>query len=143
MFNMRACYRSSVAEVSHRSHLIITFQMYPIAWYDYELVQYQKDRSETELEKTFQERKEYLAQQESIEFTPNKAKTKEPEPEWAQQVRTKKGEGYYNKLHDLENEQVVKESRLRESTHQYAIPGEKVVNTSMAKGMAQMYETNV
>lgn len=40
----------------------------------------------------------------------------------------------------LEEEQVLKESRLRESSHQFAIPGEKVVSHSVAKGMAQQYE---
>lgn len=40
----------------------------------------------------------------------------------------------------LEDEQVVKETRLRESSHQFAIPGEKVIHKSLAKGMAQSYE---
>lgn len=96
------------------------------------------------MEKSFQERKEYLAQQDAIEFSPiNKQKTKDPEPEWQKQVKNKKGDGYYNKLQELENEQVVKESRLRETSHQFAVPGQKVVNTSMAKGMAQKYEDNM
>lgn len=68
---------------------------------------------------------------------------KEPETEWQQSVKKKKGEEYYNKLQELENEQVVKESRMRESSHQYAIPGDKVVNSSVAKGMAQLYEDNL
>lgn len=114
------------------------------AWYDADLVQYQRERNETELEKTFQERKDYLAQQDAIEFVPlNKQKTKEAEPEWLKQVKTKKNDDYYGKLQELENEQVVKECRLREANHQYAIPGEKVINSTMAKGMAQMYEENM
>jgi hypothetical protein len=40
----------------------------------------------------------------------------------------------------LEDEQVVKETRLREASHQFAIPGEKVIHKSLAKGMAQSYE---
>lgn len=120
------------------SHILYT------AWYDADLVQYQRERNETELEKTFQERKDYLAQQDAIEFVPlNKQKTKEAEPEWLKQVKTKKNDDYYGKLQELENEQVVKECRLREANHQYAIPGEKVINSTMAKGMAQMYEENM
>lgn len=71
----------------------------------------------------------------------NKPKVfKEADTEWQQAVKSKKGEDYYNKLQELENEQVVKESRLREASHQFAIPGEKIVHSSMAKGMAQKYE---
>lgn len=68
---------------------------------------------------------------------------KEPETEWQQSVKKKKREEYYNKLQELENEQVIKESRHRESTHQYAIPGEKVVSSSVAKGMAQKYQSSL
>lgn len=68
---------------------------------------------------------------------------REPDTEWQQTVKKKKSEEYYNKLQELENEQVVKESRLRESTHQYAIPGEKVTSSSVARSMAQRYEDNL
>lgn len=65
---------------------------------------------------------------------------KEPETEWQKSVKNKKSEDYYTKLQELENEQVVKESRLRESTqHQFAIPGQNVVQSSVTKGMAQKY----
>ena len=107
-------------------------------------MQYQRERNETELEKTFQERKDYLAQQEAIDFAAlNKPKAKEEAPEWLKQVKNKKNDEYYGKLQSLENEQVVKECRLREANHQYAIPGEKIVNNTMAKGMAQKYEQNM
>lgn len=43
----------------------------------------------------------------------------------------------------LEEEQVLKEARLRESSHQFAIPGDKVVANSMAKGMAQKYQESL
>lgn len=65
------------------------------------------------------------------------------ETEWQQFVKKKKGEDYYSKLQELENEQVTKEVKLRESSHQFAIPGEKIVNSSMAKGMAQKYQENL
>lgn len=114
------------------------------AWYDADLAQYQRERNETELQKTFQERKEYLAQQDAVEFAPiNKPKTKDADPEWLQAVKTKKSDEYYGKLQNLENEQVVKECRLREANHQYAIPGEKIVNSTMTKGMASKYEQNM
>lgn len=124
--------------------LSILYYVLQTAWYDADLVQYQRERNETELEKTFHERKDYLAQQDAIEFAPlNKPKAKEAVPEWLKQVKNKKNDDYYGKLQNLENEQVVKECRLREANHQYAIPGEKIVNTSMAKGMAQKYQENM
>lgn len=43
----------------------------------------------------------------------------------------------------LEEDQVLKEQRLREQSHQYAVPGEKIVSNSMAKGMAQKYQENL
>lgn len=111
------------------------------AWYD-ETTQYQ--RSDTELEKTFEER-QTLQRKGVIDHRPElKPKViKEPDTEWQQTVKKKKGEEYYNKLQELENEQVTKENRFRESSHQYAIPGEAITNTSVAKGMAQLYEDNL
>lgn len=46
-------------------------------------------------------------------------------------------------LVQLEDSQVTKETKLRESSHQFAIPGEKIVKSSLAKGMAQSYETKL
>lgn len=43
----------------------------------------------------------------------------------------------------LEDSQVSKEIKFRESSHQFAIPGEKIVKSSMTKGMAQSYETKL
>jgi hypothetical protein len=43
----------------------------------------------------------------------------------------------------LEDSQVTKEVKMRESSHQFAIPGEKIVKSSLAKGMAQSYETKL
>lgn len=96
------------------------------------------------MEKTFEER-QTLQRTGTIDHRPElKPKhIKEPETEWQQTVKKKKNEEYYNKLQELEHDQVVKETRLRESTHQYAIPGEKVVNASVAKGMAQRYEDSL
>lgn len=68
---------------------------------------------------------------------------KEPETEWQKSIKTKKNEDYYTKLMSLEEEQILKESRLRESSHQFAIPGDKLVNNSIAKGMAQKYQENL
>lgn len=120
---------------------ILIFIYYYAAWYD-ETTQFQ--RTETELEKTFEER-QTLQRQGVIDHRPElKPKViREPETEWQQTVKKKKSEEYYNKLQELENEQVIKESRLRESTHQYAIPGDKITSTSVAKGMAQRYEDNL
>lgn len=68
---------------------------------------------------------------------------KEPETEWQKSVKSKKNEDYYNKLMSLEEEQMLKETRLREASHQFAIPGDKVVENSLAKGMAQKYEESL
>lgn len=64
-------------------------------------------------------------------------------PDWQQTVNAKRSEDYYSKLQELETEQLLKETNLRKETHQYAIPGEKVVQSSAAKGMAKSYEDNL
>lgn len=111
-----------------------------LAWYDSELVTYQKDRQETELEKTFEDRRQYLAEQGGIKateyFNKNKPDVKEV-PDWQKTVQQKKTENYYNELQELETAQLLRETKLRGDNHQFAIPGEKVVNKSSAKGMAQ------
>lgn len=118
-----------------------------LAWYDYELTAYQKERQENELEKIFDERKQYLAEQgganlKGVEHL--KPKQLKPETtEWQKAVQSKKSEDYYNKLQELETEQLLKETNLRQESHQYAIPGEKIVASSQAKGMAKSYEENL
>ncbi|XP_031367951.1 titin isoform X4 [Apis dorsata] len=113
----------------------------PRPWYDYGLTQYQTERQNTELERVFDERHHNISQGIEIATEHLGQKVfKEPETEWQKSVKSKKNEDYYNKLMTLEEEQVLKESRLRESSHQFAIPGEKVVAHSVAKGMAQQYE---
>lgn len=72
-------------------------------------------------------------------FSKQKPDVKEV-PEWQKTVKEKKTDGYYNKLQELEQDQLLRETKLREESHQFAIPGEKVVNKSMTKGMAQKYE---
>lgn len=113
------------------------------AWYDSDLVTYQKDRKETELEKTFEDRRQYLAEQGGISvgqhFTKTKQDVKEV-PDWQKSVQQKKTEDYYNKIQNLETDQLLRETKLREESHQYAIPGEKIVNKSVAMGMAQKYQ---
>lgn len=119
--------------------------MYGTAWYDLELSQYQKERQDTELEKFFDERQAAIREGKidltSVHVHPKDFK--EPETEWQRSVKGMKNEDYYSKIHDLENEQVTKEIKLREQSHQFAIPGEKIVSSSMAKGMAQKYEQNL
>lgn len=113
-----------------------------LAWYDLELTQYQKERAETELERIFDERNT-LQREQGINVTGVHVQSKdfkEAETEWQKSVKTKKTDDYYNKLQELENEQVIKEIKLRESSHQFAIPGEKVVSSSLARGMAQKYQ---
>lgn len=117
--------------------------MHILAWYDYDLAQYQSERHE--LEKVFDERQATLSQQGGPEYNMDgQGKNyREPETEWQKSVKNKKGQEYYNKLQNLENEQVSKEVRLRETTHQFAIPGEKIVTGSVTKGMAQKYQENL
>lgn len=94
------------------------------------------------MERVFDER----TQQERNIITGDQFKPKvanEPETEWQQTVKKKKNEDYYSKIQELENEQVVKEARIREANHQFTIPGEKIVNASVAKGMAQRYQDNL
>lgn len=116
-----------------------------LAWYDIELSQYQKERQETELERVFDERNTTLKETgpyvTGVHIQPKEFK--EPETEWQKSIKQKKNEDYYNKIQELENEQVVKELKNRESSHQFAIPGEKIVNNTVAKGMAQRYQENL
>ncbi|XP_074100964.1 sallimus isoform X11 [Cotesia typhae] len=117
----------------------------PRPWYDIGLSQYQAERQDTELERVFDERHHNMSQGVGIATEHHGQKTfKEPETEWQKSIKTKRNEeGYYSKLMDLEEEQLLKEARLRESSHQFAIPGEKIVSNSVAKGMAQKYQDNL
>ncbi|XP_035789232.1 titin-like isoform X6 [Anopheles albimanus] len=139
--------RSSVGEAHASCELKITprrddyrgvLKNSPRPWYDYDLVAYQKGRNENDLEVTLQEEK---AKKKRVTKVTQKAKAKkEGETEWQKTVKKKKGEEYYNKLAELETEQITKEQKMREEKHQFAIPGEKVVSQSIAKGMASAYE---
>lgn len=115
-----------------------------LAWYDIELSQYQKERQETELERVFDERNTTLKENgpyvTGVHIQPKEFK--ESETEWQQRVKEKKSNEYYTKIQELENEQVTKEIKLRESSHQAPIPGEKIVS-STARGMAQQYQENL
>ncbi|KAE8746083.1 hypothetical protein FOCC_FOCC007207 [Frankliniella occidentalis] len=145
--------RNSVGEARVSTELIVkargddyrsVLKNSPRPWYDADLEQYQKERQDTELESFFQERQVQKSQQGEIQFEPrNKQPSKEPELEWQRTAKEKRGEEYYSKLRELEEEQMLKESHLREKSHQFAIPGDKVVSKSLAKGMAQSYETNL
>lgn len=108
------------------------------AWYDYDLVSYQKNRLDTDLEVLQEETKKKKKGLKAQHLKPKEKK--ESETEWQKTVKKKKSEEYYNKLAKVENEQLVKEQRLREDKHQFAIPGDKVVGQSLAKGMASAYE---
>lgn len=104
---------------------------------------YQEERK-TELERVFDERHQSVAQGVEIATDHLAQKViKEPPTEWQKSVKSKKNENYYNQLMNLEEEQVLKEARLRESSHQFSIPGDKVVSHSVAKGMAQKYQENL
>lgn len=119
----------------HKFYIII------IAWYDYDLVGYQKERHENELEKTFEDRRQYLAEQGGINAGQHFNKTKQeiPKeiPEWQKTVQQKKTNDYYNRIQELETDQLLRETKLREESHQYAIPGEKIVNKSTTKQQDQ------
>lgn len=109
------------------------------------MTQYQKERGETELEKSFEDRKQYLAEQGGIKYGEHlKQKLdKKEDTEWQQVVKGKKGEDYYSKLQVIDQDQLLRETKLREESHQFAIPGQKIVNSSMAKGMAHKYQQNL
>jgi len=63
----------------------------------------------------------------------------QPETEWQKVARSKKGQDYYSSYKQLEDDQLLKESKIRESGHQFAVPGEKIEASSVAKGMAASY----
>lgn len=73
-----------------------------VAWYDYDLTQYQKERQETELDQVYETRNTTAATHaESGELLIQKKIHKEPETEWQQSVKKKKGEDYYSKLKEV------------------------------------------
>lgn len=101
---------------------------------------YQKERQETELEKTFEDRRQYLAEQGGVNVGQHFTKTKQEvkvKPEWQKTVQQKKTNNYYNKIQELETDQLLRETKLREESHQYAIPGEKIVNKTAIKQQEQ------
>lgn len=108
------------------------------------MVPYQKERTETELEKTFEDRRQQIVEQGRVHVADH-LKPKEDTkvvPEWQKMVKQKKSEDYYNKLQEIETDQMLRETKLREDTHQLSIPGEKVVNTT-TKGISQKYQENL
>lgn len=109
------------------------------------MVTYQKEREDTELEKTFEERRHYLAEQGGINVNEHlKQKTDVKHvPDWQQTVKQKKNEEYYNKLQELETDQLLRETKMREERHQLENSATRVVDTSSAKGMAQRYQNQL
>lgn len=117
-----------------------------LAWYDYDLVAYQKERGVTDLEQTFEERNKHLQEHGGIDLNAVHLKPKDiksAQPDWQKTVKGKKNQEYYEKLQELETEQLLKEQRVREQNHQFAIPGDTVGKTSLAKGMASQYESQM
>jgi titin len=115
-----------------------------LAWYDYDLIAYQKER--TDLEKTLDERTLQLQERGGIDINAEHLKpklVKGEQTDWQKNVKTKKSQGYYEKLSDLESEQIVKEQRLRDQSHQFALSGDAAGKSSLAKGMAHLYETQL
>lgn len=97
----------------------------------------------TDLEKTFDERNQQLQEQGGIDINAEHLKPKlikGEAPEWQKAVKGKKNQDFYNKLQVVETDQLLKEQRNREQSHQFAIPGETLVKSSLAKGMASQYE---
>lgn len=131
-----------IANANNDRYLLLPFCT-KIAWYDSDLVVYQKDRKETELEKTFEDRRQQLSEQGGIKinehFIKQKQEAKEA-PEWQTTVKQKKTNEYYKNLQELETDQLLRETKLREESHQKTIPGEKMGHKSSAKGMAQRYQ---
>lgn len=95
----------------------------------------------------FDERKQYLAEQsgsqlKGVEHLKTSKVIKAQQPEWQQTVKAKKTDDYYSKLSELEQEQLLKETKLREDHHQKVVPGQKPLNTT-SKSTAQTYEQNM
>lgn len=119
--------------------------IFVVAWYDLELTGYQKERQDCELEKTFEEREKYLREK-GIELPSEGLRPKDiktEQPEWQKTVKTRKRQDFYKQLEGIEQDQVLKEQRMREQSHQYAIPGDRVSQTTTAKDMASKYEESL
>lgn len=85
-----------------------------LAWYDSDLVQYQRDLQENELEKVFTERASTTQQPDYSgmvisavgEHMKQKQVSKE-QPEWTETVRQKKNEDYYSKLSKVRKSHII------------------------------------
>lgn len=132
--------------ISKHKVLSIANVVSSLAWYDYDLVAYQKERGVTDLEQIFEDRNQHLQEHGGIDLNAvhlKPKKIKDAQPDWQQTVKGKKNQEYYDKLQELETEQLLKEQRTREKNHQYAIAGDTVGKSSLAKGMASQYESQM
>lgn len=116
-----------------------------LAFYDADLVSYQNERNETELEKTFEDRRQQITEQGRVHVADHLRPKQEAKvvPEWQKMVKQKKSDDYYNQLQQLETDQMLRETKLREESHQLGISGEKVVNNTVSKNAAQRYQNNL
>lgn len=125
----------------------VTNNFYSSAWYDYDLVAYQKERNVTDLEKTFDERNQHIQEHGGIDLNAVHLKPKDirpDQPDWQKTVKTKKNQEYYSKLQELETDQLLKEQRSRDKNHLFTNAGDSVgQSTSLAKGMASQYENQL
>lgn len=114
-----------------------------LAWYDESLAPYQKERSENELEKTFEDRRQQITEQGRVQVAEHLRPKEEAKvvPEWQRMVKQKKNEDYYNQL-QVETEQMLRENKVREQNHQLQIPGQKIVNNNVTN-TGQTYQNNL
>lgn len=104
----------------------------PRPWYDQDLKTYQEDRYE-ELERVFQEKLGNNRSQLHINEQGEYKTKEEEETEW--QARSKQLD--YSKLRDLEEGQITKEQRLRDSGKQQPAP------PTLTRAAAQVYEEQI
>lgn len=65
------------------------------------------------------------------------------ETDWQRTVKEKKSTEFYSKLRDVEDDQLLKEQRLREHSRQFAVAGDKITKSSAAKDMASKYQESL
>ncbi|XP_044003588.1 titin isoform X2 [Aphidius gifuensis] len=118
----------------------------PRPWYNIGLDQYQTERNENELERVFDERTQAVMQGGGTSFTTGQIGQKvfkRPETEWQKSVKSKKNENYYNKLGDVEEEQILKESKLRQASHQLSLLQDETESRSLVKHSVKKYDESL
>lgn len=98
------------------------------------------------MERVFDERTQAVMQGGGTSFTTGQIGQKvfkQPETEWQKSVKSKKNDNYYNKLGDVEEEQILKESKLRQASHQLPLLQNETESRPLVKHSVKKYDESL